>query len=120
MTAPHNPGIPECRLSEAAVGPQLSRYRQLAQHVVDIQRNVGEVRVQFDDALPDGLLGHTLSVERECCSFLGLAYDLTSRSLTITVDNIAQDPRLDLLAALLNPATSDSSPGVCDTSLQHP
>jgi hypothetical protein len=95
--------IPECTLTEATVGPQISRYSRLAEHVTRIKRSTGEVRVEFDERVPEALLSRTLSVERECCSFLNLAYDPGFRSLTITVRNTAHDPRLDSLAMLLTP-----------------
>ena len=103
MTRPLKMSIPECRLPETAVGPQLARYRRLAEHVTDIHRDIGQLRVQFDDSVPDGLLDHALAVERECCSFVGLDYQPQTRLLTITVANVAQDPRLDTLRALLSP-----------------
>jgi hypothetical protein len=103
MTQPLKLAIPECRLPETAVGPQLARYRTLAEHVIDIHRDIGEVRVQFDKTVPEGLLAQTLVVERECCTFVGLDYQPPTRSLTITVANVAHDPRLDALIALLTP-----------------
>jgi hypothetical protein len=94
--------IPGCQLSDEELGPQLRRYRQLAEHVADVQRNTGEVRVLFNASVPVALLAHTLEVERECCSFVALAYDPEARLLTIEVENISEDPRLDSLAALLS------------------
>jgi hypothetical protein len=93
--------IPECRLTETAAGSQIARYRQLAEHVVEVERDIGELRVRFDETVPEGLLAGTLGVERECCSFLGLHYQPQTRSLMITVANLARDARLDTLRALL-------------------
>ena len=95
--------IPECRLDAAALGPQISRYRRLAEHVTGIERDPGEVRVQFDEDVPDGLLRHTLAVERDCCTFVGIEHEPAARTLVFTVANVAQDSRLDSLAALLTP-----------------
>ena len=95
--------IPSCTLAPAGVGPQISRYRQLAAHVTRIERNTGEVRVEFDERVPDGLLAQTLEVERECCSFLELTYDSGSRSLAVTVAEVAHGPSLEPLAMLLTP-----------------
>jgi hypothetical protein len=103
MTQPLPLAIPECRLDAVALGPQIARYRRLASHVTRIERTVGEVSVQFDEHVPAGLLGHTVAVERECCTFVGIDYEPQSRTLRFTVANIAQDPRLDSLAALLTP-----------------
>lgn len=106
MNEPLPLAIAECQLDAAALGPQIRRYRRLASHVTRIKRTVGAVRVEFDDSVPDGLLGHTLAVERDCCTFLGIDYAPESRTLSFTVANIAQDPRLDSLAALLTPRTT--------------
>jgi hypothetical protein len=103
MSEPLPLAIPECRLDAAALGPQIRRYRQLASHVTRLERTVGEVRVEFDASVPDGLLGRTLAVERGCCTFVGIEYEPQSRTLTFTVANVAQDPRLDSFAALLAP-----------------
>jgi hypothetical protein len=103
MSQPLPVAIPECRLDASALGPQIARYQRLAERVTRIERNPGKVRAQFDEDVPDGLLQHTLAVERDCCTFVGIYYLPTSRSLALTVANIAQDPRLDSLAALLTP-----------------
>lgn len=109
MTEPLKLAIPECRLPDTAVGPQLARYRKLAEHVIDLHRDVGEVRVQFDDTVPESLLAQTLAVERECCTFVDLEYQPHMRSLTITVANVAQHPRLETLQALLIPPDQRAS-----------
>ena len=101
--------IPECRLDAASLGPQITRYRQLAAHVTGVRRTVGAVHVTFDEDLPDGLLGHTLAVERDCCAFVGIDYQPATRTLSFTVQNVDQDPRLDSLAALLTPPAATRS-----------
>jgi hypothetical protein len=106
MNEPLPLAVPECQLDPAALGPQIRRYRRLASHVTRIERTVGGVRVEFDASVPDGLLGQTLAVERDCCTFVGIDYTPQSRTLSLTVANVAQDPRLDSLAALLTPPTT--------------
>ncbi len=101
----------ECQLDPAALGPQIARYRRLAAHVTRIDRDVGEVRVQFDDRVPAGLLGHTLTVERDCCPFVGIEYDAASRALALTVATVAQGPGLNSLAALLAPPPTSERTG---------
>jgi hypothetical protein len=103
MSTPLKMAIPECTLPDTAVGPQIARYRQLARHVVELERRIGEVRVRFDATVPDGLLARTLAVEQGCCAFVGLDYEPATRSLAITVANVDQDPRPDTLAMLLTP-----------------
>lgn len=95
--------IPGCQLNGSALPPQIGRYRQLAAHVKRIKRELGDVRVEFDEHVPDGLLEYTLAVERECCTFVGIEYKPESRTLTFTVERVAQDPRLDSLTVLLTP-----------------
>jgi len=107
MTHPLKMAMPECQLDDAAIGPQIHRYRQLARHVRRIERETGEVRVHFDEQVQDGLLALTLAVEQECCAFVGLQYTAEARVLTITVANVSQNPRLDSLASLLTPRGSD-------------
>ena len=103
--------IPECRLDAAAFDTQIARYRRLAAHVTRIERTVGQVRVSLDDQVPDGLLEHTVAVERDCCSFLGIDHEPGSRTLTFTVASTARDSRLDSLFALLaTPGPARGSP----------
>jgi hypothetical protein len=89
--------IPGCTLDSPGLGAQLERYRRLARHASSVQRLPGEVRVRFHDDLPDGLLEHTMDVERRCCPFVHADYDRAERRLILTVENIDQDPRLDSL-----------------------
>ena len=110
MSHPLNMAIPERQLDDAAIGPQIDRYRKLARYVTKIEREAGEVRVQFDQRVPDGLLALTLAVEQECCAFVGLDYTSESRVLTLTVANVSQNPRLDSLASLLTPRGSNVTP----------
>jgi hypothetical protein len=108
MTNELKMAIPECQLSDATLGTQVRRYRELARHVTRIERQTGAIRVQFDKDVPDGLLELTLATEQECCSFLDLDYSSDSRSLTISVANGSQSSRLDSFATLLNPGGSDT------------
>ena len=87
--------IPDCALNEQGLGAQLARYRELGQHAVAVERVTGEVRVRFAGLLPLGLLGRTLDVERRCCPFVHADYDEHNQRLTLTVDTVDQDPRLD-------------------------
>ena len=108
MSHPLRLAVPECSLTDEQIGPQLARYRRLAEHVIQLERRAGEVRVYFDDEVPDRLLHQALSAESECCAFVRLDYSHDSRSLKITVETVAQAPRLDSFAALFTPPQSDS------------
>ena len=104
MTHPLKMAIPECQLDDSAIASQLRRFGELKRYVISVEREAAEVRVQFDEQVPDDLLALTLAVEQECCAFLGLAYTSKSRVLRITVANVSHVPRLDSLAALLAPS----------------
>ncbi len=94
--------VPNCKLDAAQLGAQLERYRRLGQHAANVERLTGEVVVRFENNLPAGLLERTLAVEQRCCSFVLTAYDPGDRRLTITVEKLDQDPRLDSLFHALN------------------
>jgi hypothetical protein len=96
--------IDGCSLHPAGLGNQLARYRQLGHHADTVERLLGQVRVRFSDDVPTGLLGLTLDIERRCCPFVTATRSADGRELTLTVENIDQDPRLDsLFAALTRP-----------------
>lgn len=91
-----------CTLSQPQLEEQLARYRGLAAHVVEARHTSGELTVEFADGVPEQQLERTLEVERECCSFLAIAYDRDARRLTITVEGGDHEPVLAALAAALS------------------
>ncbi len=92
-----------CRLSEAGFGSQLRRYRRLSEHVTSLERTTGKVIAEFGADLPPGLIENTLEVERRCCPFVKAKYEPAPRRLTLAVETIDQDPRLDSLFHALAP-----------------
>jgi hypothetical protein len=97
-----------CALDSSQFGEQLRRYRRLSVHATTVVRTPGEVRVEFDEGLPAGLLERTLDVERRCCPFVLIAFDARERVLTLGVQSIDQDPRLDSLFFALAPPGSSA------------
>ena len=96
----------DCGLSEAGFGSQLRRYRRLSEHVTSLERTTGKVIAEFGTDLPRGLLETTLEVERRCCPFVEATYEPAPGRLTLAVESIDQDPRLDALFHALAPASS--------------
>jgi len=94
-----------CGLSEAGFGSQLRRYRELSEHVTSLERTTGKITAEFSAGLPSGLLETTLEVERGCCPFVEARYEPALSRLTLAVENIDQDPRLDSLFRALAPAS---------------
>jgi hypothetical protein len=94
--------VSDCKLDAPQLAAQLSRYRQLGQHATSVERLTREVLVRFEHDLPADLLERTLAVERGCCPFFRIACDPGDRRLTIAVEKIDQDPRLDSLFHALN------------------
>ena len=94
-----------CGLSEAGFGSQLRRYRRLSEHVTSLERTSGKVIAEFSVDLPPGLLENTLEVERRCCPFVEATYEPAPARLTLAVQTIDQDPRLDSLFRALAPAS---------------
>ena len=95
----------DCGLSKAGFVSQLRRYRRLSEHVTSLERTTGQVIAEFGADLPRGLLENTLEVERRCCPFVKATYDSASGRLTLAVETIDQDPRLDSLFRALAPAS---------------
>ncbi|HUO72429.1 MAG TPA: hypothetical protein VMU39_16800 [Solirubrobacteraceae bacterium] len=93
-----------CALDERGFGSQLRRYRRLSEHVTTLQRTTGQVIAHFGPDLPPGLLERTLEVERRCCPFVDTSYKHATRRLTLAVESVDQDPRLDSLFHALTPA----------------
>lgn len=94
-----------CGLTDAALGSQLRRYRRLSEHVTSLERTTGQVIAEFGADLPPALLENTLEVERRCCPFVQATYEPGCGRLTLAVQTIDQDPRLDSLFNALAPAT---------------
>lgn len=95
-----------CELTEAGFGSQLRRYRRLSEHVTSLERTPGKVIAEFRADLPQGLLERALDVERRCCPFVEATYEPTPGRLTLAVQTIDQDPRLDSLFRALAPAST--------------
>ncbi|HTX07493.1 MAG TPA: hypothetical protein VME22_02715 [Solirubrobacteraceae bacterium] len=94
-----------CGLGEAGFGWQLRRYHLLSEHVISLERTPGKVVAELRADLPGGLLENTLEVERGCCRFVEATYEPAHGRLTLAVQTINQDPRLDSLFRALDPAS---------------
>ncbi len=99
-----------CALDDGSLTVQLDRYRRLGTTAAGIAQRELELEVWFDAGVDLDLLRETIAIERQCCSFFTLAYDLSDRRLSISVDG---PDRLDALRALLTalhgPATASTA-----------
>jgi hypothetical protein len=102
-----------CTLEPAQLHDQLERYRQLSRHTIGLQHEPGELVAQFSEDVPAGLVEQTLELERDCCSFLSIAYDRLNRRLTITTDAADRDATL---AALFSALSESSGSRLSDAS----
>ena len=75
-----------CVLDPSALEDQLGRYRELRRYVRGLSRTAGELVVDFGDDVPGELLGRTVEIERDCCSFLEIRYKADERRLTIAAE----------------------------------
>ena len=91
----------ECRLDLAGLRTQRERYRRLGAHVDRVERAEGRLVVDFSPGVDSLLVAETIEVERGCCPFFALAYDVESRRLTVRVDDRRHDPALDAIAFAL-------------------
>jgi hypothetical protein len=91
------PLIAECHLDAPALERQRDRYSALGRELVELERNERRLDARFSPRVDEALLRETIEVERECCPFFRLSYDPTRLTLSITVDDPAQDPALDAL-----------------------
>jgi len=102
--------IPACRLDEDGLRSQLERYREISRHVETIEREPRRLVARFGPGLPRARLQRALEVERGCCPFIGAEYDPDGRRLTLTVEEAAQDPALDVLSEVLSPHSGGNAP----------
>jgi hypothetical protein len=96
----------DCTLGERHLAEQLDRYRQLSTSVLEVDHDRGAARVRFDPAVDRELLEQTLAIERTCCSFFTLDYDVSACVLSITTEPDRTDALSTLLAVLM-PSRSD-------------
>ena len=93
-----------CTLDDSGLGEQLDRYRRLAATAVTVQDGDAGLVIIFGVEVDVDLLAETVAVERGCCSFFTLDYDVSMRRLSIGID----DPsRVDALAALASALRDD-------------
>jgi hypothetical protein len=95
-----------CSLDDSGLSEQLDRYRQLGRAAADIRDGNAELVITFRADVDIDLMRATIAIERGCCSFFTLDYDLSARRLSIGIDDPA---RADALQTLLA-AIRDSAP----------
>ena len=102
---PMAPG--ECGLDGHQLAEQRERYTQLGAAVREIQRDGLRATVTFGEGLDRRLLEETLSLERECCSFLAIEYAPAERRLSI---GAGAPDHAEVLEAIVSALASGAPP----------
>jgi len=97
-----------CTLDDSGLGDQLDRYRQLGATAVTVQDSDTGLLITFDVDVDIDLLDETVATERGCCSFFTLAYDASTRRLSIGIDDPTRADALAALASALRDSTQAS------------
>ena len=97
---------PSCSLDTNGLRDQGARYARLATAVAAIEREPTALAVAFTSAVDRALLEEALEVERRCCPFFTLHYDISARRLRASVADPEHAPALDALASALGAAPS--------------
>ncbi len=98
-----------CALDDGALTAQLERYRRLGVTAASVTQRELELEVFFDADVDLDLLRETIAIEQGCCSFFTLAYDVSERRLSISVDGPDRLDALEALSSALHTAGTPSS-----------
>jgi hypothetical protein len=90
-----------CSLDAAGERRQRDRYAEIGKAVLSYGRTDTKLVAQLAAAVDVGLVEQTLAIERECCPFFEVAYDPSTRELSVGVDDGARAPALDAIAHAL-------------------
>jgi hypothetical protein len=104
--------IAECRLDWRGLREQRERYRAMGRHVNRVQRGTQRLVVHLSATVEPELVRETITVERDCCPFFGLAYDEGGRRLTVTVADPGHDAALDAIAFALGQPRLEAGAGI--------
>ena len=89
--------IPDCSIDRSALAEQAERYARLGASATRLDRHPGRLEISFAPTVDEDLLNWTMAVERDCCSFLTLDYDISTRRLSVS----AEPGRGDVLESIL-------------------
>lgn len=97
---------PSCALDADGLRQQLDHYRQVGHQARLIERAPRRLVVDLDEHLDSDLLERAIAIERECCPFFDLAWDLQARRLRVSVSEAEHEPALEaILFALAHEAS---------------
>ena len=98
---------PSCALDESGLRLQLERYREIGCNARVIERTSRSLVAALADEVDAELVAETIAVERECCPFFALAWELGRRQLTVSVSRAEHEPALDAIMFALGLSPSD-------------
>jgi hypothetical protein len=90
-----------CSLSELELGEQLARYRVVGEGAEVLGWGRRRLAIRVAESVPESLVERLVEVERDCCPFFELSWDLWSRCLAISVSERDQEPALDAIGHVL-------------------
>jgi hypothetical protein len=104
-----------CTLDDRGLSEQLDRYRRLGRTAAATWDGNAELVITFCADVDIDLLRETIAIERGCCSFFTLDYDVSARRLSIGIDDPTRADALQALhAALRDPAPASARRGEHD------
>jgi hypothetical protein len=95
------PMAPSCALDEAGLRLQLDRYRRAGTGGGLVGRTSRRLVVELDQHVDASLVEAVIAVERECCPFFVLDWQVATRRLTVSVAEAEHEPALDGIAFAL-------------------
>jgi hypothetical protein len=95
------PIAPSCALDEPGLRLQLERYRRAGRGASLVERNLRRLVVQLEPHVDVALVDAALAIERECCPFLTLDWQASTRRLTVSTGEREHESALDGIAFAL-------------------
>jgi hypothetical protein len=96
------PMAPSCALDETGLRSQLERYRQAGAGARIVDRTRRSLVVDLDRHVNARLVDEIIAIERECCPFFTVDWELDRKRLTVSVSEAAHEPALAAIAFALD------------------
>ncbi len=95
------PALARCCLGEAELQAQVERYRRAGRDAVVLQHNARRIELRLDPSVQPGLVEELLAVERGCCPFFELEWEIDTRRLAVSVSGAEQEGALAAVVGAL-------------------
>jgi hypothetical protein len=95
------PMTPSCALDETGLRSQLDRYGRVGKGASVVSRSNRRLVVELAPSVDANLVEATVALERQCCPFFTLDWQVLTRRLTISVAAAEHEPALDGIAVAL-------------------